>query len=270
MSACLPGDADHRSSKALEIQVEQRSGFGAMNEFGEHEPLREELVEATCRRYCTAGKFDREFVRGKLRHDPMYWPVLGSPNLPSSGRLIDIGCGRGILLALLDSARRLEGGSSASWRPPSDRLELVGVELRPSLATVARRALGDAAWIEARNAADGDLPSARMIVLLDVLHYLSSTQQSELLRRVAAALEPGGTLVMREADAALGRRFVATRIAERVCAIARGHWRQGFTYRSAAAWRQLLEQHGLVVTERPMWTGTPYANRLVEASKPSS
>ncbi len=245
------------------------------SEHAEQAWCREELIEATCGRYRSAGKFDREFVRGKLRHDPMYWPILSSPDLPHSGRLLDIGCGRGILLALIDSARclddlRMERGQPSDGRSPSREAELCGVELRPSLAAVARQALGKAAQIESRDAADGRLPSARMVILLDVLHYLSASQQSTLLGRVAEALEPGGVLVMREADAAMGWRFAATRIAERTCAIARGHWRQGFCYRTAMAWRQLLKEHGLEVSERPMWEGTPYANRLVEARKPAS
>ncbi len=233
-------------------------------------PFEERLLEATAQRYRASGISHREFARGKLRHDPMYWAILRSQVLPREGRLLDVGCGRGILLTLLDTARELADSSpSPTWRLPAARLELSGIELQPSMAAVARRALGAAASIEQGNAADHPLPRAHAILLLDVLHYLPAAAQETLLERVAGALEPAGVLLVREADAALGPRFLLTRAAERFCALARGHWRQGFHFRSAGQWQRLLEAAGLTVTECPMWAGTPYANRLLEARKPS-
>lgn len=232
-------------------------------------PFLEQLREATARRYLESGISHWEFVRGKLRFDPMYRALPGSEALPRSGRLVDIGCGRGILLALLATAREQRDTLSPpdSWRVPSESLELVGIELRETWARVARAALGSAARIESGDAADVPLPPAHAILLLDVLHYLSREDQERLLRRVAEALEPGGAVLIREADADGGWRFWMTRAAERLCALARGHWRQRFHYRSAGAWCRLLESHGLEVVERPMSAGTPYANHLIEARR---
>ncbi|HEX2643609.1 MAG TPA: hypothetical protein VHU81_11480, partial [Thermoanaerobaculia bacterium] len=100
---------------------------------------------------------------------------------------------------------------------------------------------------------------------LDVLHYLPAALQEDLLRRVAEALEPGGLLLIRDADAAGGLRFFATRIQERLCALARRHWRQRFHYRSAEDWRTLLGRLGLEVEVVPMAEGTPYSNVLIAA-----
>ncbi len=229
------------------------------------------LLPAVARRYRTSGVSHRRFALGKLRHDPMYRAILRSQVLPREGRLIDVGCGRGILLTLLDVAREQGGTAPAppGWRPPSERLELFGLELRPKMAAVARRALRGTASIETVDAGERPLPPASAIVLLDVLHYLPAAAQETLLENVAGALEPGGVVVVREADAALGRRFLLTHAAERCCALARGHWRQRFHFRGAAEWRRLLEAGGLTVSDRPMWAGTPYANRLIEARKPA-
>ncbi|MEE8522925.1 MAG: DUF2062 domain-containing protein [Thermoanaerobaculia bacterium] len=229
----------------------------------------ERLREATARKYLESGISHWEFVRGKLRYDPMYREIPGSMALPRDGLLIDVGCGRGILLALLATARELGDTLSppAAWRPPADRLELAGIELRSELAAVARAALGDAARIESGDAADRQLPPARTILLLDVLHYLPAADQQRLLRRVASALQPGGAVYVREADAGGGWRFFLTRAAERLCAIARGHWRQRFHYRTAGEWCRLLQDLGLAVSQRPMSAGTPYANRLIEARR---
>ncbi len=232
-------------------------------------PFEERLREATAKRYFELGISHWEFVRGKLRYDPMYWAILRSEILPRQGRLIDIGCGRGILLALLDTAR-VEAdvlSGPAGWRPPARRLRLCGIEPQPKMAAAAERALGDAAEISLGGACDAALPPARAILLLDVLHYLPAALQEQLLDQIAEALEPGGVLIMRDADADLGARFVLTRAAERLCALGRGHWRQHFHYRGLGEWLRLLESRGLSVNERPMWAGTPYANRLIEARK---
>lgn len=234
------------------------------------ETFAEQLREATARKYLEVGISHWEFVRGKLRFDPVYRALLGSEALPREGRLLDIGCGRGILLTLLATARELRDSASPpeGWSIPSEELELFGIELRPKLAKVARAALGEAVRIESGDAADVPLPRADAIVLLDMLHYLSEEDQERLLERVGAALKPGGVVLVREADAGGGPRFQLTRTAERFCALARGHWRQRFHYRTAEEWGRLLQHHGLETVDRPMSTGTPYANRLIEACRP--
>ena len=221
------------------------------------------LIEETARRYLESGMFHWEFVRGKLRHDPVYLRLLQRGLLPEEGRLLDLGCGRGILLSLLVTARDRH---PEGWPPPS-RLELVGIETSLKAATAARNALGAQADIRVADLADAPLPSARAALLLDVLHYLPAAAQEDLLARVAAALEPGGVLLVRDADAAAGWRFTATRIQERACALARRHWQQRFHYRGAAQWRRLLEATGFQVEVEPMAEGTPYANVLLVAKR---
>ena len=58
------------------------------------------MLESTSQRYMASGVFSWEFVRGKLRHDPLYYGVLRAGILPNQGQLVDLGCGRGIFLAL--------------------------------------------------------------------------------------------------------------------------------------------------------------------------
>ncbi|MES1244387.1 MAG: DUF2062 domain-containing protein [Acidobacteriota bacterium] len=229
------------------------------------------LIEETAYRYLGSGMFDWEFVRGKLRHDPVYLEVLQQGLLPPEGRLLDLGCGRGILLSLLLTARdRFQRGlHPQGWPPPPD-LELHGIETGFKPAQAARAALGDQAKIDIADLADlqdSELPPARAVLLLDVLHYLPAEGQEDLLRKIAGALEPGGLLLIRDADAGAGWRFIATRIQERICALARRHWKQRFHYRSAAEWSRLLENAGFAVDLQPMGMGTPYGNVLLTARK---
>jgi O-methyltransferase involved in polyketide biosynthesis len=98
-----------------------------------------------------------------------------------------------------------------------------------------------------------------------VLHYLPEADQEALLARIAAALEPGGVLLVREADADAGWRFTAVRVQERFSSLLRRGWRQRFHYRGAAEWEGILRGLGLAVEPHPMGMGTPYANVLLAA-----
>jgi SAM-dependent methyltransferase len=200
-------------------------------------------------RYAGAGRFARGFARGKLKRDPVYAAVVLDRVLPEDGLLVDLGCGRGLLLAALAAA--------------GSRLRLTGVERRPRAAAVARAALGARAAIVTADLASYAVPPCDAVALLDVLHYLDRATQDDLLARAARALRPGGVLVAREADAGAGARFLALRAAERLAAIARGDLGQRFHYRRRAEWVAAVAALGLAVRAQPMADGTPFANDLV-------
>jgi SAM-dependent methyltransferase len=220
-----------------------------------------DLAERTARRYRPAGRFAEGFARGKLRHDPVYAYLLARPDwLPESGLLLDLGCGRGVLGSLLLSAREM-------GLLPHPGLRFAGVELRPADAAAARLALGAEADITLGDLRSVSFPACRAVALLDVLLYLDAAGQEAVLELAAAALAPDGVLILREADAGAGWRFRATRAAERLCACARGHFRQRYCYRSAADWRARLESLGFAVETVPMSEGTPFANVLFLARR---
>lgn len=214
------------------------------------------LAEHAARRYRPAGRFTEGFVRGKLRHDPVYSHLISNPNwLPQSGLILDLGCGRGILLSLLSEVRKRALTTLYDVR-------LCGLDLRTKDIAAARRALGDEAEIKLADVRSAALPAPGAVVLLDLLLYLRAEEQETLLKRIADSLPAGGTLVMREADAASGLSFRATRTAERLCALARGQFSQRYHYRSETEWRDLLEGLGFTVETAPMSKGTPFANVL--------
>jgi hypothetical protein len=80
-------------------------------------------------------------------------------------------------------------------------------------------------------------------------------------------LRPGGALLVREADAAGGWRFLAVRLGNRLTALAQRRPRARLAFRTTAEWSALLAGHGLEVQVAEMGAGTPFANVLLVARR---
>jgi len=218
--------------------------------------------------YLPCGVTAWEFARGKLRGDPVYRALVEPSALPSQASIVDVGCGQGLALSALVEASRLhDEGAWPFAQPPPRLLSATGIELRPRVAAVASTALNGRATIVATDARTQPLPSCNAVLLLDVLHMLPADDQEQLLTRVADALEPGGVLLVREADASAGWTFTMVRIGNRLKALAVGRWRQTFHFRSQDEWAALLQRHGFDVSWRDARAGTPFANLLLSGTK---
>ena len=235
------------------------------------DPSFSRLTAAAADRYLGSSVTAWEFARAKLRGDPVYRAVLSSSWVPASGVLVDVGCGPGLLLALI--AQAIEDAREGLWPPagwpaaPRD-LRLHGIEVRPRAATIARHAVGEEADIQTADATEAVLPeSIDCATVFDVLHLVDPAAQSKLVSRLAAAMRPGALLMVREADAAAGWRFRMVRLGNRLTAFLRGHWRQTFAFRTAAEWRTTLADLGFDVEIAPMSKGTPFANVLLVARR---
>ena len=227
------------------------------------------LTAAAADRYLGTSLTAWEFARAKLRGDPVYRAVL-SGWLPASGVLVDVGCGPGLLLALPPGGRGRPRRAVATARmadaagrtaPPRHR---AASPCRRS----ARYALGDAAEIQTGDAREAPLPEAiELAAIFDVLHLVDRTSQRPLVARIAAAMRPGGILLVREADAAAGWRFRLVRFGNRITALCRGRLRPRFAFRTAAEWQAELADLGFDVSVAPMGDGTPFANVLLVARR---
>jgi SAM-dependent methyltransferase len=233
------------------------------------DPRHKALLEAAARPYLGADAFAWRFARNKLRFDPVFSALLQRGCLPDRGALLDLGCGQGLLLALLVAARDQfsRGQWPPGWPPPPMNLTLQGIELNPDRASVAQRALVNQAQVTRHDIRDAVLPPCSAVVLLDVLLYLEGRDQLRVLQIAAAALEPGGLLLVREADAGAGFAFLVTRWSERLLEILRGRLRNRLHYRSAIQWAGLLESLGFSVGVESMSAGTPFASMLFVARK---
>ena len=227
------------------------------------------LFEAATLPYLKAGRYAWHFARGKLRHDPVFVSLLRRGLLPDRGRLLDLGCGQGVLLSLLEAAKAQyqAGAWPPGWPVPPLNLVLQGVELREDRLRAARHALGVDMEIAQGDLRRLELRPCAAVAILDVMLYLDEAEQLHLLDRVAAALESGGLLLLREADAGAGFAFQVTKWSERIACAMRGDFARPLRYRSAIQWIAELERRGLAVRAEPMSEGTPFANVLFVARK---
>jgi SAM-dependent methyltransferase len=266
------------------------------------------LVERASAPYRGVGRFAYHFARGKLGRDPVFRGLLergdlrgelrgelrsdkrgdlrdGSAGDPAGARVIDIGCGQGLLASLLqacaDAAAAGAAGAAghpadaapwpADWPPPPRARSYLGVELMPHDVARAARALAGSALAPRFVCADmraAALPSCDLVVILDVLHYVDHADQAALLARVRDALAPppgGGRLLLRVGDASDRGGFAASQWVDRIVAWSRGHRVPPTWGRPLAEWSSLLRGLGFRVRPVPMSQGTPFANVLLVA-----
>jgi len=237
----------------------------ALDAAGSDSSAEKRLFQEAARRFSRAGVGPWAFARVKLRIDPVYREILKQGLLPRSGRILDLGCGQALTLSAIRSAQRQyeKRDFPTGWRPPPHDVELCGFEIREREVSIARKALSGEARIEAADLRSLQLPSCSAAVILDALHYMEPRDQEVLLVKIGRAVETGGTIVLREADASGGRGFEAVRWSEALRATLRGGWRQRFHYRSAADWAQRIASLGFETRIQEMGGRTPFRNILV-------
>jgi SAM-dependent methyltransferase len=224
----------------------------------------EAIVAAVARAYAPAGRTPMHFARGKLRHDPVFRAILARGLIPDGARLVDLGCGQGVLPAFLVAARSYceRGEWPAGWPPPPRLASALGVDLRRRAVVAARIAVGDRAQFVHSDIRSAAIPACDTIAILDVLHYLPVPDQDRVLERCATALAPGGVLLARVGDADAGLRALVTRVADQAITLLRGSLPRLHT-RGLTPWIAAVKRAGFDVAAMPMSAGTPFANVLL-------
>ncbi len=225
------------------------------------------LLEAAARPYRQAGRFAYYFARGKLRSDPVFHSILALGLLSGRKRILDLGCGQGLLASWLQAAARCDDAGTwpRAWPPAPRPQSLRGIEMMArdvARAQVALRPPCEVIQADIRKASFGAVDA---VVILDVLHYMAVPLQCDVLRRVREALPRGGLLLLRVGNAASGLRFRITQWTDTMIMLARGHGLVRTHCRSVAQWRELLEGCGFDSRAVPMSQGTPFANVLLIA-----
>jgi SAM-dependent methyltransferase len=225
------------------------------------------LIDTATKPYRSAGRFAWHFARGKLGGDPVFVGLLEHGLIPDRARIVDIGCGQGLLSAWLLSAQALHdrGNWPAQWPKSSQPLSMHGIELMPRDVERARKALGTAARFTVGDMCRVDFGKADAVVILDVLHYVGFEAQNDVLRRVRDALAPKGRLILRIGDASAGWPFKFSFWVDHVISFVRGHRNSRMYCRPLSDWSTTLTDLGFTVRTLPMNKGTPFANILLIA-----
>ncbi|HEY6823813.1 MAG TPA: class I SAM-dependent methyltransferase [Steroidobacteraceae bacterium] len=232
------------------------------------------LIDAASAYYRGAGRFAWHFARGKLATDPVFAAMLAHGLLSGRARILDLGCGQGLLAAWLLAARGLHASDAVGawppgWPAPPLLHDYTGIEINPREVERARRACALDPGAQVRiihgDIRDADYASADVVVILDVLHYLDQVAQEHVLRRVRSALGPQGLLLLRVGDAAGGMRFTFSKAVDATVALARRRRWIRLECRPLRAWERLLSGCGFRTHALPMSRGTPFVNVLLRA-----
>ena len=136
------------------------------------------LLERAARPYRTAGLHPWFFARGKLGHDPAFAGLLRLGLIPHGARLLDLGCGQGLLAALLLAAESpaRDVDWPAHWAEAPRGVTLRGIDFvaravqRAQSAARAASAETGRARFEHADIRKADFGAADVVLLLDVLH----------------------------------------------------------------------------------------------------
>jgi cyclopropane fatty-acyl-phospholipid synthase-like methyltransferase len=232
-------------------------------------PEEKAIYDLATVRYRAAGRYAFHFARGKLRYDPVFLAILRNAMIPDDARLLDLGSGQGILLSTLIAARQCyeSGVWPGGWPAPPTQLQLHGIDLLAGDIHRARQALGERVILEGGDIRNTLFPSSDVVVILDVLHYVSRKEQEDILFRVAECLGSSGRLLLRVADAQAGARSVFTYLGDRVGTLLRGELWPRHNHRPIGEWSKLLEHLEFSVSTHPMSQGTPFSNVLLLADR---
>jgi uncharacterized protein (DUF2062 family)/2-polyprenyl-3-methyl-5-hydroxy-6-metoxy-1,4-benzoquinol methylase len=256
-------------------------------------------MQRTRARYAGAPRSHRYYVAAKLRADPVLAEIaeIGreAAERPGQGELdepdkLDELLGENALIELdgrSDSSERAELGGGHELGDVVDAgagrgqlglclLELgrvrslVGFDFDAEKVEVARAAARGDATFRVGDLLREEIGPADTVLLVDVLHYLSSEEQARLIARAARALRGHGRLIVREADGEPGVRSIVTRALERVATLVgynRVAPRQTLGFRPIRAIVAEMEAQGLECKMLEKASGAKLGNRLIVGRK---
>lgn len=233
------------------------------------------LLDDASRPFRNGSRFAYHYARGKLSSDCIFRELLKRGIFPAQGRFLDLGCGQGSLFAWLLAARKLyeQGNWPADWAPAPQPLVLLGYELMQKDVDRASQAFGlDHPIVSIRQGdmCKVDFGQADVVTILDALHYVDHARQKDVLKRIRAALPPGGLFLTRVGDKGAGLPYHICNWVDHAVTFVRGHRLPTLYGRKLVEWVELLKSLGFVVETLPMNEGKPFANIMLICRVPAA
>lgn len=172
----------------------------------EYALLREEIetvdyfVNRLSKNYIYKGPVLEWYMRIKIKLEDHY--RLFESVLPKKGVITDIGCGYGFLPYML--------------RFTSEHRTIIGMDYDAEKIAVANHSFSKNEQLTflVADATETDLPPSDAFILSDILHYLPQQAQEKVLTNCIQKLNPGGMILLRDADKDLKKRHLGTRYTE--------------------------------------------------------
>ncbi len=150
--------------------------------------------------YVFKGPVLEWYLRTKLKLENNY--QIFHELIPAEGEILDLGCGYGFIayMLLFTSGKR----------------RITGVDYDAEKIKVAENCFSknDRINFICADVSTYEITPKNAFLLGDVLHYLTPENQESLLRKCCSNLNPGGTLLIREADSNLKYRHQKSKITE--------------------------------------------------------
>ena len=202
----------------------------------------------------------RNYVRSKLRHDPIY-PTAYKLFRLSDEPILDIGCGIGLLAFYLR-----ERGFGPS---------ILGLDVDLRKIRRGSRIASCCRGVDLRcQDVQQSIPVfSGNIALFDVLHYLPLTRQTSLLSHLARCVAPGGLLAVRDCPRDNNPRFWITWAAEKFGQAISWNLNTSIHFPSRERIAEAFNENEFERESRPLWGKLPFNNQLfifrrIGASRP--
>lgn len=174
-------------------------------------------------------------VKGRWRLFP-FERLIGY--VPSSGTLVDLGCGHGVWIFYL--ARHFHALSLLGVDPDRAKIEIAQSIVTEQQIPNARFMVNDAEGIR--------LPECDLVSIIDVMYLIPYEAQRRVLEHVVDALRPSGKLLLKEMGEMPRWKYVwnwtEEWLAVRLLNITMG---ARFYFRTTRGWEALLRELGLKV-----------------------
>jgi len=146
------------------------------------------------------GPVEEWYLRVKVRMEHCYQQF--DEIIPREGKIVDIGCGYGPLCYMLAQT--------------SPQRQILGIDYDEDKIAVAQNG-----WLRKRlnlefvcaDAVKYNIGQANVFIMNDMLHYMSSQKQRELILRCAEMLLPGGKIIIRDGNTS-GNKHKVTKLTE--------------------------------------------------------